>query len=265
MTSIREKIFILKKAKSIFQNWMVYPFSYYNLIRSNLIVFKTRSGRIIKIRKNSTDLMALTHVWLIEEYAKPGFSIKPNDIVVDVGAHIGLFTIYASQFCTNGKIYSFEPIKENYELLLENIKSNNLKHVVPFNIAVSKSDKFLKLYLNEDESGHSMFTESALSIHVESTTLQKFFDDKNIEHCNFLKLDCEGAEYEIIKNLPSEYFKKIDKMVIEYHMADSSPELLAELKTILTNEKFDIDIKPLFPDIGFLYAVKLNSLDNSQS
>ena len=240
----------------VFENWIIYPLSYYNFIRSDFIIFKTRSKKIIKLRKQSTDLMALTHVWLIEEYKKENFEIKPNDVVIDVGAHIGLFTIYASQFCTNGKIYSFEPVTENYQLLLDNIKLNNLNYVTSFNQAISNSNDSIELFLNNDESGHSMFSKSSKSVKIDSISLQTFFDDNKIEHCNFLKLDCEGAEYEIIKNLPLEYFQKIDKLVIEYHMADSHPEFLIELKEILLKQNFEIETKKLFSDIGFLYAKK---------
>ena len=257
MVSIYEKFVILKKAKLIFENWIIYPLSYYNFIRDDFIIFKTRSKKIIKLRKQSTDLMALTHVWLIEEYKKENFEIKPNDVVIDVGAHIGLFTIYASQFCTNGKIYSFEPFVDNYELLLENITLNNLDNVKSFNQAISNSNEPIKLFLNDDESGHSMFSQSSKSIIVDSISLQKFFDENQIKHCNFLKLDCEGAEYEIIKNLPFEYFQKIDKLVIEYHMADLHPELLIELKETLSQQNFEIETKKLFSDIGFLYAKKI--------
>jgi len=257
LTSISEKLKILKKAKLVFENWIIYPLSYYNFIRDDFIIFKTRSKKIIKLRKESTDLMALTHVWLIEEYKKENFLINVNDVVIDVGAHIGLFTIYASQFCTSGKIYSFEPVTENYKLLVENIKLNNLDYVSSFNLAVSNSNDSIKLFLNGDESGHSMFSKSSESIIIDSISLQKFFVDNQIEFCNFLKLDCEGAEYEIIKNLPSEYFQKIDKFVIEYHMADSHPEQLIELKEILTKQNYKIETKKLFPDIGFLYAKKI--------
>jgi len=257
LTSISEKFKILKKAKLVFENWTIYPLSYYNFIRSDFIIFKTRSKKIIKLRKQSTDLMALTHVWLIEEYKKKHFEIKPNDVVIDVGAHIGLFTIYASQFCTDGKIYSFEPSTENYQLLLENIQLNNLNCVTSFNQAVSNSNDSIDLFLNNDESGHSMFSKSSKSIIIDSISLQKFFDEHQIKHCNFLKLDCEGAEYEIIKNLPLEYFQKIDKLVIEYHMADSHPEFLIELKEILLRQNFEIETKKLFSDIGFLYAKKI--------
>ena len=93
---------------------------------------------------------------------------------------------------------------------------------------------------------------------VDSISLQKIFDDNNIEHCNFLKLDCEGAEYEIIKNLPIAYLEKIDKIIIEYHSADSYPELLNELKEIFTNHNFKIDVKPSFLGMGILYAKKLS-------
>ncbi len=257
MASISEKFVLLKKAKLIFENWIVYPLSYYNFIHNDFIIFKTRSKKIIKLRKQSTDLMALTHVWLIEEYKKENFEIKPHDVVVDVGAHIGLFTIYASQFCTEGKIYYFEPVVENYELLLENIKLNNLNYVTSFNQAVSNSNEPIKLFLNNDESGHSIFSQSSKTVITDSISLQRFFDENKIKHCNFLKLDCEGAEYEIIKNLPLEYFQKIDKLIIEYHMADSHPELLIELKAILSQQNFEIETKQLFSDIGFLYAKKI--------
>jgi len=202
--------------------------------------------------------MALTNVWLIEEYNKLNFEINPNDIVIDVGAHIGLFTLYASQFCSKGTIYSFEPVKENYKLLLENVKLNNLEQVNIFNLAVSNSNETVKLYINDDESGHSMFSQSSQSIMIDSISLQRIFDDNQIEHCNFLKLDCEGAEYEIIKNLPLTYLEKIDKMIIEYHMTDSHPELLSELKEILTNHNFKINTKSSFLGMGFLYAKKKN-------
>ena len=86
--------------------------------------------------------------------------------------------------------------------------------------------------------------------------MKKIFDDNNIEECNFLKLDCEGAEYNIIDSLPNDYFTKIKKMIIEYHLADTKPELLERL--IKKLEKFYVRIirRALFSDIGFLYVNK---------
>lgn len=253
MTKFGQKISILRKAKKVFKNWSIYPIAYLNLVQNKEIIFYTKTNKNIKIRRDSTDLMALTHVWLIEEYKYPGFEIKENDIIIDVGAHIGLFTLYASQFCNSGKIFSYEPMKENYKLLVDNVNGNNLDNIRTFNFAVSNSET-IKLYINDDESGHSMFSKSSDFTTVDSISLKKIFDENRIEYCDFLKLDCEGAEYEIIESLPTEYFKKIKKIIIEYHMADSHPELLLKLKKTLESKNYKIEIKELFSDIGFLYA-----------
>jgi FkbM family methyltransferase len=259
MCSLFTKLQIFFDSRKIFKNWYIYPKVYYNLTREHFPVFETFSGLKIKIRKNSTDLMALTHVWLIGEYKRKNFEINNDDVIIDVGGHIGLFTLYASQFCKKGIIYSFEPVKANFEMLSENIKSNNLNNVKYFNTAVSNSNSTTKLYINDDAAGHSMFSKSSQSITVNSISLQQIFDDNKIKNCNFLKLDCEGSEYEIIKNLPSNYFKKIDKLIVEYHMADTHPELLDELISTLKKQNYKLESKKLFSDIGFIYAIRINS------
>jgi len=259
MCTLFSKLQIFLNSRQIFKNWYIYPKIYYGLTNSKFPIFETNSGLKIKIRKNSTDLMALTHVWLIGEYKRKNFEINDDDVIIDVGGHIGLFSLYASQFCKNGPIFTFEPMVENFDLLSENIKLNNLDNIKIFNSAVSNSNSSVKLYLNQDDAGHSMFSKSSKSVTVNSISLQQIFDNNHIEHCDFLKLDCEGSEYEIIKNLPAPYFKKIKKMVIEYHMADTNPELLDELISILKSQNYNLETKTLFKDIGFLYAIRSNS------
>ena len=256
MSNFFENLRIFLNSRKIFKNWYIYPKVYYKLISDKFPIFETNTGLKIKIRKHSTDLMALTHVWLIEEYKSKNFEIKDTVVIIDVGGHIGLFSLYASQFCKNGLIYSFEPVPENYNLLIDNIQSNDLNQIKSFNLAVSNSNSNVKLYLNDDEAGHSMFSKSSKTITVDSISLQQIFDDNNIENCNFLKLDCEGTEYEILQNLPLSYFDKIEKIVIEYHMADSHPELLENLKKLLISQNYSLKTKKLFSDIGFLYASK---------
>ena len=248
------KMNLLLSSRKIFKNWYLYPIVYFKLTKNKHVIFETKAGQKIKIRVNSTDLMALTHVWLIQEYHNDGFNIETNDIIIDVGAHIGLFALYASQFCKNGKIICYEPIKENYDLLLENIKQNKISNIIPYNSAVSSKSSTVKIYLNEDESGHSMFLENKNFVTVNSISLSDIFKENNIATCDFLKLDCEGAEYEIIDSLREDFFQKIKKTIIEYHRADTNPELLENLTQQLESHNFRIKIKKLFSDIGFLFA-----------
>jgi len=205
------KLKIFLKSTKLFKNWYIYPLVYFKLTKKQYVIFETKTGLNIKIRVNSTDLMALTHVWMIQEYSNNDFHINDDDIVIDVGAHIGLFALYVSQFCKNGKILCYEPIKENYDMLVSNLKLNNMKNIFAFNKAVSKSDSPVRIYLNSDESGHSMFQANESYVDIDSTSLENIIIDNNLASVDFLKLDCEGAEYEIIESLPTPKFREIKK------------------------------------------------------
>ena len=200
--------------------------------------------------------MAFTHVWLLREYEKPGFQINGNDIVIDVGAHIGLFALFAAQFCKNGLIHCFEPIKENFDMLVINLKLNNVQNVRAHNIAVSHKIGAVTIFLNSDESGHSMYVPSENSITVQSDSLKNIFDSNEIEKCSFAKIDCEGEEYEIINSLPTSYIEKIEKMCIEYHFADTKPYLLEDLIKKLEGLSYNVSTRSISDSIGFLYAKK---------
>ena len=250
------KVRILVRSWKILKNWYLYPLVYFKLTKKDYVIFETRSGLKIKIRVNSTDLMALTHVWMIQEYSDDDFPISNDDVIIDVGAHIGLFALFASQFCKNGKIFCYEPIKENYKILIENIEMNQIQNIFPNNLAVTKKTSRVKIFLNDDQSGHSMFIQNKNFVEVDSKSLSDIFIDNGIKECNFLKLDCEGAEYEIVESLPSDLFTKINKTVIEYHMVDTKPELLEQLINKLKQFSFSVHTRPLFVDIGFLFGKK---------
>ena len=250
------KLQVFLNSRKIFKNWYIYPKVYYKLINDTFVIFRTKTDLRIKIRVRSTDLMTLTNVWMINEYDIENFEIDTNDTVIDIGAHIGLFSLLVSQLCKTGKILSFEPVRENFDLLVSNLKLNHVENVLPFNIAVSKNSGSLDLFLNNDQSAHSIFSKSSESISVESTSLQKIFEENKIYSCKLLKLDCEGAEYEIIDSLPSEYLDKIQNMVIEYHLADTKPELVKSLILKIENAGFKIKTRPHYNDMGLLIARK---------
>ena len=250
------KLQIFLNSRKIFKNWYIYPKVYYKIINDKFVIFRTKTDLRIKIRVRSTDLMTLTNVWMINEYDIEDFEINVNDTVIDIGAHIGLFSLLVSQRCKTGKILSFEPVRENFDLLVSNLKLNHIENVLPFNMAVSKNLDKLNLFLNDDQSAHSIFPKSSESISVESTSLQKIFEENKISSCKLLKLDCEGAEYEIIDSLPSEYLDKIQNIVMEYHSADTKPELVKNLIQKIKNAGFKIKTRPHHDDMGFLIARK---------
>jgi FkbM family methyltransferase len=238
------------------KNWYQYVALYLNLVKSEYVVLEIRNGTKIMLRVNSTDLMAFTNVWLLREYSKSGFKIKNDDLVIDIGAHIGLFALFAAQFCKNGTIYCFEPVKENFDLLKSNLDLNNIRNVVAVNAAVSVNTGVVTIYLNEDEAGHSMHVMGSKQIQVKSLSLQDIFNSNKLERCDFLKIDCEGEEYEIINSLSMPYFNKISKMCIEYHFADTKPHLLQDMTKKLQALSYTVTTRNVLPGIGFMYAKK---------
>ncbi len=249
------KIQLALKSRDIFLNWRTLVRLYFKKIKEDNVIFETKNHIKIKIRTNSTDIMQLATVWLTEDYKIPEFEIGENDIIIDIGAHIGLFSLFVSQYCKNGRIYCFEPILENYNLLLENIELNENKNIIPFNHAVSKNNENIKIFLNFDDSAHSILSSGENFVEVKSTTLQRIFDENKITKCDLLKLDCEGAEYEIIDSVPNEYLLKINKLIIEYHFLTNNVELYNNLLKKLKSLSFKIRIVKIDEDMGMIYAL----------
>ena len=256
MSQLSSKFKIFFDSRKIFKNWYLYPLIYLRITKSDYKIFETNFGMKMKIRVNSTDLMQLTTIWVVKEYDYPGFEINENDTIIDIGGHIGLFTLFCKQFTKAGKIFSFEPIKENYDIFLENIKMNGLQNIISHNVAVTKTEGNIPIYLSNDESGHSVFEKDAKTVNVESISLKKIFDKNNINRCNLLKLDCEGSEYEIIESLPNDYFEKIDKIIIEYHFVEKYPILFKNLIKKLESIPFAIEIKKFDNSMGMIFAQK---------
>ena len=103
MVTYREKIAVLLESSKKFRNWYLYPLIYLNIIKRDFVTFKTNSDLQMKIRVKSTDLMQLTTIWLIREYEAPGFEIKENDTIIDIGGHIGLFMLFCKHFVVKEK------------------------------------------------------------------------------------------------------------------------------------------------------------------
>lgn len=158
---------------------------------------------------------------LVGDYVvKNVFDIGEDDTVIDIGAHVGRFSMYAAKKAANGVVYAFEPDPRNFQKLERNAFINDFKNVQCEQKAVNETGENVSLHLSNNPSENSLFKNKMTnigSVDVEAITLVNLFNAKNIKKCNFLKLDCEGSEYGILSSLPKEYFKKIDKIALEYH------------------------------------------------
>lgn len=127
------------------------------------------------------------------------YNPKVDDIVVDVGAHVGIFTVKMSKKLKSGYVIAIEPDKTNYKLLVNNIEINKLKNVIPINAALSTINGTIKLFLDNSSVGHSIVNESKRVVEVRSFTLDELVRQLGLRKVDFIKINAEGAELDILK------------------------------------------------------------------
>jgi FkbM family methyltransferase len=166
------------------------------------------------------------------------FLPKQGDIVVDIGAHMGRYTIIASKRVgTNGKVVAIEAHPGNFEMLNRNIKLNQLANVISLNYAVYSKETKIKLYLPEEESGYTIYntimsnragTEDKF-VDVNAQTVDYLLELNQIkeERINWIKIDVEGAEFEVLKGATNVLSKSKDiALLIEIHGLDNYRPIL---------------------------------------
>jgi FkbM family methyltransferase len=121
--------------------------------------------------------------------------IHEGDYVIDVGAHIGYFTLIFSKIVgEKGKVFSFEAEPSNFEILKKNLKENNIKNVICENAIISDKIGKLKLFTSDSSTGNRLFSDNKNKfIEIESNTLDNYFE-KEMKKIHFVKLDIQGSE-----------------------------------------------------------------------
>lgn len=125
--------------------------------------------------------------------------------VIDVGANVGYHAVHAAaRVGDEGAVYAFEPDAENYDLLLKNIAANRLRNVVAVNKAVTDKTGKALLYLSAENHGDHRTVVSPdhgrPSVEIETTTLGDYFG-RNNRIINFMKVDVQGAEDDVMKGV----------------------------------------------------------------
>jgi FkbM family methyltransferase len=214
-----------------------------NTNKTSIFKYKT-NGTIFNLRKNTFHSGVIIESWWLKSYTRHLKNVPDNAVIIDIGTHIGAFSLFAAAKYPQSRIFSFEPSNDNFALLKKNIVDNNLtKRIKAFKSAVTDGkSKTVTLNLHPSNSGmHSTVFDYDLGKKgkknkVPATSLEKIFTQNKITSCDILKLDCEGAEYNILFSTPKDILKKIKNIVMEY---DDKGEI-NKLKKLLENTGFKI-------------------------
>jgi len=207
-------------------------------------------------------------------YSPNWFEIENEQIktVVDIGALIGAFTVWAVETFPNATVYSFEPDNDSFKFLTKNfsnLSEEQKQRVKLYNFAVWKDEQELILYgYRTRKASNSLVYKDLESIKSEKTKqVVKTMSFSNIfdltGNIDLVKMDCEGAEHEILLAMDRNHLSKIKYLVGEFHDLDGKSPV-DKLKNHLINMGFLVEVIPNgiknnSKEIGYIYASRQDS------
>jgi FkbM family methyltransferase len=179
------------------------------------LFLETRSGLGIHLSGDQDDVSTLLVVFGRRDYGK----IPKNAICIDVGAHLGSFSLYAVSSGA-ASVYSYEPDPVLFNTLLRNVETNHLgSRIFPCEAAVvGARTSSVTFYPEGNASGHvNPMPGDDAGIPVKALTLTEIVEGNKLERVDVLKLDCEGSEYDIVFGTAPEIWRRIERVRLEYH------------------------------------------------
>lgn len=218
--------------------------------------------------RDDVDFSVFNEVFKLMEYKSSIEKIKSSIYpIIDVGAHVGFFSIFATSINSSVKIYSIEPEKNNFELLNKHKDENRFENINTFKMAIAGKSYNGELILSEDSINHKIKREviNTKKKKIEDDNFQKvrvfslkdFFIENKLDRVSLIKMDIEGGEYDIFDHLDVDDFSRIESFVIEYHEDKNSKKDRKYLENILRENGFSVQIFPsrFDEDLGFIFAL----------
>lgn len=189
--------------------------------------------------------------------------VSPGDVVLDIGANFGIFSLYCQLFNPK-KLISVEPVKSTFLLMQKNLSNYKIEYV---NKAVSWKDG-TDIFAITSVSGNNYSKKYGNPIHqewgfieaineevVETVNINTLIKQYQLDRIDFLKVDCEGGEVPLFSTIEPDFLKhKVSKIAVEYH----SLNIYELLMQIFQRAGFVIEQTRGEKEIGIIYAYNSN-------
>jgi FkbM family methyltransferase len=184
-------------------------------------------------------------------------ALNPS-IVLDIGGNIGVASRFLARRFPQAQIFAFEPAPENFDLLLKN--TSGCRNVKGFPIALGKTNDLQEIYTSSNPKnygGYSFFENEANRFVKRSVPIRNagdFLKDMGISKVDIIKIDTEGAEYDILTAIPPEMLRSVQWIAGELHGINDF-NLLAHL-----SQWFDLSVKKPLKKQHFMFNACNKSL-----
>lgn len=256
---IQRILWVIKSIDNIF----LFLLDFLGFMAGRDLIYRTKNNLKMIARGGTEDKSEVVLIFSDREYPKKYFPKKDNPIIVDIGAHIGCFSLYIARESKrkNPRIYSVEPGVENFKYLEINNRLNK-SGLKCFNLAIGERTRVG--YLNTQKGPDSFFIDEATDDRKKDLgyyqkcrvmTLEDFCCLAKIERIDLLKLDCEGSEYKILRKSMDFIEKNVENILIELHNTDlhkvNKTEKFSEFVSYMQKNNFEIKGE-IFPAVLFM-------------
>jgi FkbM family methyltransferase len=239
------------------RNWPTVIAGLSGLPAASPVVVTLRDGLRFRVR-TPLDLWILKETCLDRQYERAGTSLEDGWIILDIGAALGDFAIGAASRYPRSQVYAYEPFPASFALLQENLRLNRIQNVQAFPYALGAQVGVQSLRLVSPEAvQHTTTTGSCAgtALQVPGTTLDRVFAELHLSHCDYVKMDCEGAEYDILFHASEATVRQVRHFCLEYHdgVTDFSHH---DLVSYFEARGFRVRLtpNPVHRRLGYLYA-----------
>jgi FkbM family methyltransferase len=208
--------------------------------------------------QHDLDYKVINETWEENVYRIHDGDFNESKIFVDVGANIGSVSLFVDNFNKNRKddnkikVFAIEPEPNNLALLKENVVNNFAEQVTIINNAIWHEEKIVSIS-NKGGNSNILNLQNEEKSMVSAITIEKLFFLYNIEEVDVMKIDIEGAEFDLIVNTPSEILSKIKKLVLEFDKSfDGSFGMMIEKLA----KQFGLEILGSPERGGYIYAYR---------
>jgi FkbM family methyltransferase len=259
---------LIRGLKERLNKWMHNPYKEVNLNPVKLVYYKHLSPGVVRTHQlfgktvyfsNATEFVAgLKDIFIDKVYSQ---KLQEHPYIIDCGANIGLSVIYMKKLYPNAEIVAFEPDEQNYELLKKNVEAGGYTNVILRKEAVWNENTMIHFSSSGTTDSHISLNGTG-SDEVSAIRLK----DLLTRQVDFLKIDIEGAEYTVIKDV-ADKLDMVHTLFIEYHGSFSENHQFIDLLQTITDKGFHFyfrEATPVFkhpflqPLVKPLFDIQLN-------
>lgn len=206
-------------ARHYFEDWrrlFVTYAGFREFCAGETFTLRVPTGGKVKVWEPS-DILNLWSIFCGEEYR-----VYPSDaFVLDVGANVGMFASYVAVVSPRARIEAYEPVARTHERLVRQMALSKIeKRVVCRNLGVGSQNGEREIYIGQSSDTSSLYLRNGASAVKESVRLVSLTSViEEIRDCpvSLLKMDCEGAEWEILGTIPGKSLSNVERICLEYH------------------------------------------------